>query len=225
MSGTEYGLAEVVEQLFWMSSALRERLDRPGVALVFAEPTEVWSLNEQSKSQLNTPDLAPAHLGTADCRVTFKSESLDMTQSDNLDGHCWHKLFNHCTIAKGYPVPDRKSKRPGLEIPFDMMASLVGADYVQPFGGHLVVKGFSTALFPTSFGDGCMYWHLVHKEDDSRISYADEAICLPPNADSLSHLRIDDIEGARHIVGWSGNITPKIGKHQPETFLGRSITL
>lgn len=214
MTGTEYGLVEVAEQLFWMSSALRTPLDEPGMVLIVAEPTGVWHVSEQSQAQSKAPGSASDHLGTVKCHVTFRSEPLEVAPEDP-GGHCWNDMFRHCMVAKGYPIPSRKSDRPGLEIPFDMMAALAGAERVVPFGEHLIVKGYSTALFPTSFEGDCMFWHFIHKNDGSRISFADKDICLAPQADPLTHLGRTHIQTARHIVGWTGSVTQRIGKYQP----------
>jgi hypothetical protein len=213
VTGTTYGLAEVVEQLFWVSTALQTPTNVPGVSLNSAEASAKFVVDEtiQPGSKAGAPP--SYHVGTVYCNVRFKSEFLDQ-ETQLARGHCWHNLFQHCAIVSGYPIPSRPSQRPGLEIPFDMMAALACAERITPFNGNLIVKGFSTLLFPTYYEDGCMFWHLVYNEDCSRISYADDRVFLPPETESpLMQLRPSDVDHARHIVGWAAELKKYIGMH------------
>ncbi|ETS80187.1 hypothetical protein PFICI_07716 [Pestalotiopsis fici W106-1] len=208
-TGTEYGLAEVTEQLLWLSAALQQPTDELYTKLIVAEPTGVFIPTKESKRPSKAPGFAPEHIGTVDCSVNFISEPLELSPEDS-SGSCWQSLFHHRMIANGYPIPPRRSKRPGLEIPLDMMAALAGADRLTTFGERLLLKGFSTILFPSTLDDDCIFWHLERTDGNSRISFADKRI--PPTSQTESFAYVGQINQARHIVGWAANVKQKIGK-------------
>ncbi|KAH0553085.1 hypothetical protein GP486_006726 [Trichoglossum hirsutum] len=68
----------------------------------------------------------------------------------------WKKLFENMAIARGFPIPPRPNAIPSLEIPLDIAANIVGAEKVVLFKARLLIKGFSTMLYPTkiNFEDG-----------------------------------------------------------------------
>jgi hypothetical protein len=211
VTGTTYGLAEVAEQLFWVSTALQTPADTPGASLNFAEASATFIADETIQPGPNAAVPLAQHIGTAHCKVAFKSKFLDQ-EAQLARGHCWHKLFRHCAIVSGYPIPSRPSQRPGLEVPFDMMAALACAERVTPFCGNLLLKGFSTLLFPTIQEEMCIFWHLIYNEDGTRISFADDRIFLPAEMEStVKQLRPYDTRDARHIVGWAAELKKNIG--------------
>ena len=213
MTGTTYGLAEVAEQLFWVSTALQTPTDAPGASLNFAEASATFVVDETVQLGSKGGVTLAEHIGTAHCKVRFKSKFLDQ-KAQLARGHCWHNLFQHCAIVSGYPIPSRPSQRPGLEVPFDMLAALACAERVTPFCGNLVAKGFSTLLFVTCHEDRCMFWHLVYNKDGSRVSFTDDRVFLPAEMESTAmQLRPDDIDDARHIVGWTARLKKNTGMH------------
>jgi hypothetical protein len=158
------------------------------------------------------PDVPQAHhVGTAYCVVGFKYESSNLVVPLQK-GQCWHNLFRHCVVVSGYPISSRPNRRPGLEIPLEMMANLANAERITCFGDNLVIKGFATALFPSLCEDRCVFWHLVYNEDGSRISFADNRILVPAeDRPALKHLQIENMIHARHIVGWAAEIRNNTG--------------
>jgi hypothetical protein len=215
VTGTTYSLAEVTEQLFWVSTAFQTPTDAPGASLNFAEASATFVVDETIQPGPKADVRLAQHVGTAHCNVTSKSKFLDQ-EAQFARGHCWHNLFRHCAIVSGYPIPSRPSQRPGLEVPFDMMAALACAERITPFYGNLVVNGFSTLLFPTyyEYEHRCMFWHLVYNEDGSRVSFTDNRVFLPAEVESaVMQLRPDDIDDARHIVGWAAKLKKNIGMH------------
>ncbi len=176
------------------------------------EDNFVITQNEQSVEPPSRRATSAMHLGTGQCLVGFKSKTQDRG-GPSTNGYCWHDLFRHCAIAEGYPVPSRPSQQRGVEIPFSMMAALVCAERVTPFSGNLIVKGLSTLLFPTYYEEGCMFWHLIYNEDGTCIPFTDNRIPLPSETDpTVEQLRSEDINNARHIVGWAAQVRNNTGQ-------------
>lgn len=200
-----------------MATALRTPIDGPGTLLYFAIPDGTFDVDEVGRRNPGPGTISAQHVGTAKCSVVFETKPL-IQEAQVSTGQCWHNLFHHCAIVYGYPIPSRpgSEQRPGLEIPFGMMAGLVGAERITPFCGNLIVKGFSTLLFPTRYDNGCMYWHLVHNDDGSRVSFADKRVLLSTELPSMiSQLRLDVVNHARHIVGWTAMLKNNLGMFRP----------
>ena len=211
--GTKYGIADAVEQLLWVSTALSISTDTSKVSLKYAElEHDLLRATETPKTHIKTSH-KPYHVGTAHIVVAYKTKPLDHNLKHN-EGQCWYQLFQHCTIVDGYPIPSRPAQQPGLEISLDMMAMLACADRVTPFGNDLIIKGFSTLLYATGYRDQCMIWHLIYNDNDRRISFSDKHI--PPRShDSALSPKLQDIFTMRHIVGWAGIIQSNAGKITP----------
>jgi hypothetical protein len=207
-----YGLAEVTEQIFWASTAFQTPKDALGISLNTAEGSETAFAHGDIDPILDVEFPFTKHIGTAYCKVKVRSEFLNH-EPQLQSGQCWRNLFQHCAVVHGYPIAARPSQRPGLEIPLDMMAELACAERVTPFGNHLIIKGFSTLLFPTYFEEGFVFWHLVYNEDGSRVSFADERIVvLPEDETVIMQLHAHNIYHARHIVGWAPKLKRSTGK-------------
>lgn len=212
VTGTKFGVVEVAEQLLWISTALQSPNDTDSISLNFAE-TCLKSFTVDKKSTMKEDGLqAIHHIGTARCSVHFRNQPLASNEPKSR-GQCWHKLFRQCTIVAGYPIPSRPSQLPGLEIPFDMLAALIDAERVTLFGDNLLLKGFATALTPTLREGDCIFWHMVHNEDGSRISFADCRIpILADLSSAVNQLRPEDVNRTRHIVGWAAEVHKNTGK-------------
>ncbi|KAF2652617.1 hypothetical protein K491DRAFT_695417 [Lophiostoma macrostomum CBS 122681] len=209
--GTKYGIAEIIEQILWVSTALRHSGNEPGVSLNFAKLEGNFSPSPEALAVTRVSMPSALHVGTAYCRVAYRSIPVRETEEPS-PGQCWHKMFRRCSIVAGYPIRSRPLDMGGLDIPFDMMAGLVRAERVVPFCGNLVVKGLSTLLFLTRHEESCMYWHLIYNEDGSYISYADQRVHLPREAEShLAMVHPEEVNNARHFVGWTDKITDITG--------------
>jgi hypothetical protein len=79
-------------------------------------------------------------------------------------GACWHTLFSHGVIAKGFSAAPRKEGK-GLEISFADMAMLGKSISFVKYDGGLVVEGLRSLLIPVTElpEDGTLQWHLEHK--------------------------------------------------------------
>ena len=117
-SGPIFAMIEVGEQLAWLGSACR--VTASSNQQKFVRP----------KVQLRTSNEAQTET-TFD--ISFVSEDTSDTPED--PGQCWRRLFRNICIAEGFPVNVRQGQEQGLEIPFEMMAILGGADRVTNYTG------------------------------------------------------------------------------------------
>lgn len=100
---------------------------------------------------------------------------------------------------------------PGLEIPLHIMACLIGAERITPFGHDFIIKGYSDLFYVTGICGEYLMWHLICNEDTTeRISFADTRI--PQQTDAkLSLLWPADVLSMRHIVGWTSTVRSNAG--------------
>jgi hypothetical protein len=80
------------------------------------------------------------------------------------------------------------------------MATLVGTNRINIFKKKIFIKGFSTMMIPTGYSDNILFWHLIYDEYGDRISYLDSKVS------HLEGISSSDIEGVRHILGWSSEV-------------------
>ncbi|KAH6871521.1 hypothetical protein B0T10DRAFT_260746 [Thelonectria olida] len=202
--GTYFEIAEVAEQLAWLGSALqpscqsRHCVCEPRLSTVFHVPYEAG--HELHDIQRGPSE--PYFL------INFLQSPLVLADTGKPDSNqCWKKLFNNMTIARGFPIPSRPSATPGLEIPLDIAADIIGEKRAVPFKARLLIKSFSTMLYPTKvdFEDGTISWHLLENDDGSRISYADPRVGNGFR-DGVDRLRYKDLETAQNIIGWCSSV-------------------
>ncbi|KAL7918478.1 hypothetical protein ACQKWADRAFT_316483 [Trichoderma austrokoningii] len=174
--GTAASIAEVGEQLAWLSASLRSS-SHTGIALISPSIDII------------------RHNPNVECRITYTFETGEDSPSDN--GQCWHNMFRNPVLVTGFPVLRRPKLNTGLEIPLNMMAALANSRRIDEFHGSIFIKGFSTMLIPTDFveGEGVITWHLQYRTDGGHVSYYDA--CVPHVSVSAS-----DVEQSRNIVGW-----------------------
>lgn len=143
---------------------------------------------------------------TFSCRVNTETEHL----RDNLpsvNGQCWLRLFNNPVVVTGYPIKSRQYfvVEAGLELPFDMLATLSECQFLTTWEGKTVIKGFSTMLIPTRVQDNIISWHLIVSEAGKRLPYRDDrvskGISIAPQI----------LPKARHILGWCAEAQDNIG--------------
>jgi hypothetical protein len=79
---------------------------------------------------------------------------------------CWHSLFPHGVIAKGFPIKGRRQGK-GLEISVSDMALLSHSLSAVEFDGGLIFEGLRTLLIPMRelSDDDALQWHLESKSD------------------------------------------------------------
>lgn len=211
--GTQSGLGDVAEQLLWISTSLRKPPGAyAGMSLCSAELVPTTTLAH--KATLLDEAFYRQCLGVVTFQVRYNTNS-PPEGACPAEGDCWRELFPSCSVVIGYPIPSRTPGMWGLEIPLDIMAALIGADRITPFGRDLIMKGFSDLFYATEHHDDYLMWHLICNKHDpefgtSRISFADRRI-PQPTGHRLSLPRPVDALCMRHIVGWTGVVKSNAG--------------
>ena len=192
-AGSHRSLAELGEQLAWLGAACRRS---SGEEITYS------TTRLESEPRFKT------------FTISFEEKRISIDRSAKPKGICWLKLFRNPVIAYGYPILARDEENVGLEIPLDMMASLVEASYATDFDGGYVIKGFSGLIFPTKRSNDLVLWHLVYKEDGSHISFLDanennrcSSVAGPENVD------VSCLGDSRHFLGWTSSSILKAGIH------------
>lgn len=193
-SGVPDFVAEIGEQLAWIGAALRPSSCLHGVACCVPIIERIGTITSTRTDSIH-------------CRVGFNVEEYN-GPSSNANGQCWHAMFRRPVIVKGYPIPRRPQADTGLELSLDIMAALACTRYANVFDSKVFIKGFSTILVPTKrLDDDVLVWHLLYnKRPTDRISYLDCSV------ETLSDVRISELERARHIVGWCSDAVCNVGR-------------
>ncbi|KAL9118071.1 MAG: hypothetical protein Q9187_005387 [Circinaria calcarea] len=90
---------------------------------------------------------------------------------------CWHPLFLNGVLAYGFPIRPRDEEY-GVEIPFEAMIYFAGIIGPMEYKGGLVLKGFSTIIFPkhlprmVNSEAKSVQWHLLYDQKPTPISLA-----------------------------------------------------
>ncbi|CAH0047215.1 unnamed protein product [Clonostachys solani] len=209
VTGVADSIAEIGEQIAWISASLRASdLSNgllhctPVIARVSGSGPRLQAL--QSKSRPS---------------VTFDIEILseEVPRPVNLeDGQCWHNMFLNPVVVKGYPIRRKAEKNSGVEMTLDIMAGLSRTNVVDEFKGMTFIKGFSTMLVPTQKVGETILWHLVYNEDGTRISFKDHNL---PHIERVSSLELANF---RHVVGWCSEARFFPGSSQCNYTIGAS---
>lgn len=194
-SGVPDFVAEIGEQLAWLGAALRPHDSESSPGLIRCVPFV---------DQINHVAYDNGH-DYLTCSVKFLLKESGKA-SQHSKGQCWHALFGKPVIVEGFPIPRRPEADTGLEISLEMMAALTGARSVEIFNSKVFIKGFSAMLVPTKRLHNTVVWHLVHNPcPDDRISYLDWTT-------KHEDVKLAELGGARHIVGWCSVADCNIGK-------------
>lgn len=138
----------------------------------------------------------------------------------HTEHYCWTSVVPSAVVATGFPIrsrPVRDSKLDGvgLEIPFEIMASLARVSSVTELEGHQILLGPSIVLFPqkivlsTAHFETAVQWHLVRSE---QLTTPDTARELQQFAKSVGEKRrIADLAGLRCFLGYFGEATVHLG--------------
>jgi hypothetical protein len=191
--GTRHAVAEVSEQLVWLSSALRSSSDEPGAAFAV-------SLLKHINTTQGTSNSDAIHVFSIYTSIESAPSFHD------LPGYCWHSLFRSPVIVWNFPIPVRPQDQTGLEIPLPMMARLLDTNAVHEFNRSLFIKGFSSMLYPTRTSEAIINWHHDFNTSGGYLSYVDHT------AEPVKGFGVDYIRSKRHIVGWSKEVKNCTGK-------------
>ncbi|KAF5607433.1 Pfs domain-containing protein [Fusarium pseudoanthophilum] len=194
-SGSAASISETGEQLAWLGAALRSSPHPNG--LTYCTPS-IRSIHRD-------PEMPQAVV----CVIGFELEQR-LEPPDNENGHCWHGIFRNPVVVNGFPILPKWERNTGLEMPLNIMAELARADRVDQFNDKVYIKGFSTMLVPTRQFKEVIYWHLIYKEDGSRISYLDDDL----DWDALAGF--PDLTTHRHVLGWCSEARFYAGSSQAQ---------
>lgn len=82
---------------------------------------------------------------------------------------CWHVLFPHAVIAKGFPIKGRRQGH-GLEISFSNMFLMSRSMSFIEYDGGLLSQGLRSLLIPIKLlvDDNALQWHYASKQKHVR---------------------------------------------------------
>ena len=137
-------ITETIEQLAWLAAALRPPSEDTSLSISHVEFRITASPPEQPfiLSELFLLPLQPE-----------SNSSTDL-------GDCWTPLFDKSVLAWGFPVMDR-AEGFGIELPFHLMATMVGVRRPVEFEGGIVLRSNSETIFPIAKLSSGIQWHRV----------------------------------------------------------------
>lgn len=131
----------------------------------------------------------------------FKLRLLRLRDVRTTPKACWHPLFLNGVLAHGFPIRPR-SGEVGVELPFEVMSYLAGIIGPVQYKEGLILKGYSTIIFPTSLPPQAanpdqvsVQWHLVYNKGPTptQLSLLTEeeniALWQPKDLKLLEHAR------------------------------------
>ncbi|EXJ66016.1 uncharacterized protein A1O5_10993 [Cladophialophora psammophila CBS 110553] len=243
VSGTRDVVAEIAEQLCWVTAALGS--SPTGGRLMSCSPSihyvgetknsmgrgkiaaKLGTLTSEKAATLSEDGYDDSSLASqagskdelyGNISVQFKI-ALDYHQlaENTASGSCWHYLFKRCLIVQGFPIRQRPTHSLGIEIPLNIAAELIDTKYLQDFAGHSFLKGFSMMLAPAKRVDNLLIWHLCRSTTEDPVSYLDHGIY------QLCDIDNDDLARCRHIVGWCSNVMNTCGAADSDYNIMKSI--
>jgi hypothetical protein len=123
---------------------------------------------------------------------------------------CWLTLLQGAVIAHNWPVPEGRDEVKGLELPFSLMKTLVGATYPMRSQNSFYLQGYSRLLFPAqSLAGNCVQWHMINSP-----SRDDEIPC--DTILNYETVQIDDLgslASARTFLGFCNKISVNLGTY------------
>ncbi|GJC88609.1 hypothetical protein ColLi_11447 [Colletotrichum liriopes] len=202
ISGSAYYIAEVVEQIAWLGSALRSSPLDQGIVYCQASLTDF---------RLNAAN-CPTSVCIREYTINFDISTSKDDENTTVAADCWHNLFRNPVVVSGYPILRRPKPDSGLDIPLGIMAPLVNSNTLVDFNGRTFVKGFSAMLAAAEVVGGYVFWHLLFNKNGEYISYADSRVPLvshqtPRTSDSTATELTSLVQGApdaNYDLGWSG---------------------
>lgn len=189
-------MAEIAEQFGWLVAALVP-FEHQGDDTVHYSVPQITDL-EEIRTDLRSTSTTKFH-GQYICHVRT---DLHQVPTGAANGECWLSMFRSPVIVRGYPVLRRTALNAGLEMPLNIMGSMVRTNYITPFDSTWCLKGFSSMLTLSEQRGDLFLWHHDWHQDGRRISYFDrQKVTLAETTLSLS-----DIQSGRHIVGWCSDV-------------------
>ena len=212
-TGNIYSVAEVGEQLAWLSVALRSSSRDASPAYLIPQILQESVIAEED---LYSQSGLPATRGVF--QIGFSQLSTQF--NPNSQGSCWAGLFKNPVIVTGYPIPRQEDSERGFQIPLGISAALINAERLVRFAGTVYIKGFSAMLVMTKIVRDTVFWHLLYNADSSYISYEDTRVhrrLIEHDSQTLASL-----ENKGHVVGWCERICSNAGASDANYAIGWS---
>ena len=113
---------------------------------------------------------------------------------------CWFPLFANSVIALDFPTAHRTNGEKGIEVPFEIMVALAGAQYLVEYEGTTILKGSSCMLVPIQNYHDSIQWHLVSAFELDHIQqrpWLSNAQCT-----TRVSVQITEMRTKRAFLGW-----------------------
>ncbi|KAI0400201.1 hypothetical protein F4802DRAFT_507666 [Xylaria palmicola] len=183
-------IVEVGQQLVWLGAALRSSPFETGVAIC-SSSIDVTAQDGGSGRQTAAGIF---------CAISFETQ-LPPTTPNKPQGQCWHNMFRNPVIVQGYPILLKREAGLGLEMPLDMMATLIGSNQLTDFDGRVFIKGFSTMLVAMKVVGDLLVWHYFYNSRQGYQSYlfdrGDATVDI-----GAREIGLVQLDTTRHVVGW-----------------------
>lgn len=198
-SGISYCVAELGDQLAWLSTALASSKDDGSITYSRPQIRNTKSLYERTLDVLQQNWV-----------IQHERAGLRSYCDNDASGGCWQGLFRNPVVVQGYPIPRRIIANSGLEVSFDLMATLSNTQRLVDFDGRTFLKGFSTMAAITKIVGNTIWWHLCLNEDKGYISFEDYR--MPHNEETECIVDVVKLSASRHILGWSTRVKHMAGE-------------
>lgn len=213
VTGTKGVIAEVAEQLAWLGAALRTSAPNRGLSYCdpsirfvgrdkangATRPSEFSQTNNATEKEDRSAaidDYARSYVH----KFTISFTCEDAQEDIDVPGSCWCPMFGNPVMVRGFPIRQRPRHDLGLEIPLNIMGSLVCTSFVNMFYDDIYLKGFSAMLVATEQFENIVLWHLHCNRAGDHVPYLGEG------AATLSPTTVVNLGKFRHVIGWCTNV-------------------
>lgn len=205
-------IADTMEQLGWLASALRPSPISDGIVACIPSLTAVQVVNSSG--------IGDDAIYSASCEMVF-SFTIPYPSETPVEGFCWSNLFRNPVLVAGYPILHRIIPDTGLDIRLEFISQLIESGQIFQLDEMVILKGFCSLLVASKVANEAIIWHLLSNKTGDRISFCDSRLDGQDFARDLSRR---DLESRRYVVGWcsavkeySGNvlrITPRCPSYE-----------
>ncbi|KAJ8116705.1 hypothetical protein OPT61_g1930 [Boeremia exigua] len=178
--GSSESLVETGQQLAWLGAALQPSPVKNGIAHCVPHVQECRPAHAGLSIEPSEQRYQDGVFCQLDFEVTVRESSTTRSEQSGL---CWHDMFTNPILVSGFPIPSKPKSSLGLELPFDLLAGIVGAS--QAMGVQAMERL-----------DGLLLWHFSFNKEGKRFSYLDVPL---KNACDINVHQLNDV---RHVVGW-----------------------
>lgn len=127
------------------------------------------------------------------------SASLDSGPLMRLENNCWQGLLDSCTVVDyGRNTQPRSLFGKGIQLTFDLMATLAAVEFSMVVDGGIIFVGYQTALVPIKTLDGCAQFHLI----TSNKGQIDPYQCVHGIEERLLTTNPLEFKGMTCFLGW-----------------------